>query len=124
MWLASALAKIANAAHQIPNEEAERNPATAHMFIINPLSGRGMDNLFSTHPSTENRIAALQRLAAELGSQGGAAPSAHQAQSPSTRSLDFPPWQRRGASRAVGVMVKPSVIRREGGVSSTPRLLD
>ena len=50
-------------AHAIPNEEAERNPATAHMFIINPLSGQRMDNLFSTHPATENRIAALQELA-------------------------------------------------------------
>jgi heat shock protein HtpX len=72
MWLASALAKIDNAAHQIPNPEAERNPATAHMFIINPLSGMGMDNLFATHPSTENRVAALQALAAEMGGQGGA----------------------------------------------------
>ncbi|WP_201160044.1 zinc metalloprotease HtpX, partial [Rhodoplanes elegans] len=66
-WLASALAKIDNAAHQIPNEAAERNPAVAHMFIINPLSGARMDNLFTTHPATENRIAALQRLAAEMG---------------------------------------------------------
>ena len=41
MWLASALVKIDAAAHEIPNMEAERNPATAHMFIINPLSGRG-----------------------------------------------------------------------------------
>src|SRR6476620_684730 len=71
MWLASALAKIDNAAHQIPNMEAERNPATAHMFIINPLSGHGMDNLFTTHPSTENRIAALQQLAAQMGARGG-----------------------------------------------------
>jgi heat shock protein HtpX len=69
MWLASALVKIENAAHQLPNVEAERNPATAHMFIINPLSGHGVDNLFATHPSTQNRIAALQRLAAELGAQ-------------------------------------------------------
>jgi heat shock protein HtpX len=68
MWLASALAKIDNAAHQVPNMEAERAPATAHMFIINPLSGRGMDNLFATHPSTENRIAALQRLSGQSGS--------------------------------------------------------
>lgn len=67
MWLASALAKIHNAAHQIPNEHAERSPATAHMFIINPLSGQGMDNLFATHPSTENRIAALERLASQIG---------------------------------------------------------
>jgi heat shock protein HtpX len=77
MWLASALVKIANAAHEIPNMEAERNPATAHMFIINPLSGHGIDSLFSTHPSTENRVAELQRLAAELGSRPGAAPSAY-----------------------------------------------
>src|SRR2546429_3510177 len=75
MWLASALVKIENAAHEIPNWEAERNPATAHMFIINPLTGHGVDSLFSTHPSTENRIAELQRLAAELGTQAGAAPS-------------------------------------------------
>ncbi len=73
MWLASALVKIGNAAHQVPNYDAERNPATAHMFIINPLSGHGVDNLFATHPSTENRIAALQQLAAELGAQGAAA---------------------------------------------------
>jgi heat shock protein HtpX len=71
MWLASALAKIANGAHQVPNPEAERNPATAHMFIINPLSGHGVDNLFTTHPATENRIAALQQLAAQMGAQGG-----------------------------------------------------
>jgi heat shock protein HtpX len=76
MWLASALVKISNAAHEIPNMEAERNPATAHMFIINPLSGHGIDNLFSTHPSTENRIAELQRLAAELGTRDGALPAA------------------------------------------------
>jgi heat shock protein HtpX len=69
-WLASALAKIQNAAHQIPNEKAEREPGMAHMFIINPLSGQRMDNLFSTHPATENRIAALQQLSSEMG-QGG-----------------------------------------------------
>ena len=66
MWLASALARIDAAAHQIPNDNAERNPATAHMFIINPLSGHRMDNLFSTHPAPENRIAALQPRMIEL----------------------------------------------------------
>jgi heat shock protein HtpX len=65
--LASALAKIDAAAHQIENVQAEENPATAHLFIINPLSGARMDNLFSTHPATENRIAALQRLAVQMG---------------------------------------------------------
>ena len=70
LWLASALAQIENAAHHIPNMDAEHNPATAHMFIINPLSGHGVDSLFATHPSTENRIAALRRLAVEFGSRG------------------------------------------------------
>jgi len=65
--LASALAKIDVAARQIENVPAEQNPATAHLFIINPLSGERMDNLFSTHPSTENRIAALEQLAAQMG---------------------------------------------------------
>lgn len=69
-WLASALQRISGAAERIPNEQAERRPATAHMFIINPLHGRGMDNLFSTHPSTENRVAALMQLAASV--RGGA----------------------------------------------------
>ena len=67
VWLASALAKIANAAHAIPNERAERDPGMAHMFIINPLSGERMDNLFSTHPATENRIAALEQTGARDG---------------------------------------------------------
>jgi heat shock protein HtpX len=58
--LASALQKIDSYARGgRVNLQAERNPATAHMFIINPLAGRGADNLFSTHPSTQNRIAAL-----------------------------------------------------------------
>jgi heat shock protein HtpX len=68
--LASALAKIADTAHVVENPSAERNPATAHLFIINPLTHHGIDNLFSTHPNTENRIAALQRLAAEMGLSG------------------------------------------------------
>lgn len=69
--LASALARISDASHHIENDSAERNPATAHMFIINPLSGHRMDNLFSTHPATENRIAALQELASSMGVSGG-----------------------------------------------------
>jgi heat shock protein HtpX len=65
--LASALQKIEGFAHQIRNEPAEAAPATAHLFIINPLTGEGMDNLFSTHPNTGNRIAELEKLAAEMG---------------------------------------------------------
>ncbi len=68
--LAGALAKISGMAAQIPNENAEANPAMAHMFIVNPLTGQGMDNLFSTHPNVENRIAALEDQAAHMGVQG------------------------------------------------------
>jgi heat shock protein HtpX len=75
MWLASALAKISQAAQAIPNETAERNPATAHLFIINPLMGGAMDNLFSTHPSTENRIAALREMAGQYGRPAASAAS-------------------------------------------------
>ncbi|KEC55991.1 zinc metalloprotease HtpX [Bartonella koehlerae] len=66
LWLASALSKIAGGGHMVYNEEAEHNPATAHMFIINPLCGEGTDSLFSTHPATANRIAALRRQAEEM----------------------------------------------------------
>jgi heat shock protein HtpX len=94
-WLASALAKIDNAARQIENVPAERNPATAPLFIINPLSGARMDNLFSTHPATENRIAALEQLAAEMGqsSRGWSA-------APATSGGGAGPWG--GADRQRG----------------------
>jgi heat shock protein HtpX len=64
--LARALHKIEAYAHGTVNHDAERNPATAHMFIINPLHGGGMDNLFSTHPATDNRVRALIELAAKM----------------------------------------------------------
>ena len=65
LWLASALAKIAVAARKIRNPTAERFPATAHLFIINPLTGSRFDNLFTTHPDVENRIARLKEFAHE-----------------------------------------------------------
>jgi heat shock protein HtpX len=67
VWLATGLQKIAGGAAAIPNETAERNPATAHMFIMNPLSGQRMDNLFSTHPNPQNRIDALIEQARAMG---------------------------------------------------------
>ena len=71
--LARALEKIeAYARGGAVNHEAERNPATAHLFIINPLSGKGADNLFSTHPATHNRIAALLRLGVTQGPRAAA----------------------------------------------------
>tara|TARA_R110002074_G_scaffold36815_14_gene100245 strand:+ start:3414 stop:4313 length:900 start_codon:yes stop_codon:yes gene_type:complete len=67
LWLASALQAIQNLASRIDNDTAERNPATAHMFIINPLHAFKRDKLFATHPATENRVAALNAMAAEMG---------------------------------------------------------
>ncbi|WP_029060755.1 zinc metalloprotease HtpX [Labrenzia sp. DG1229] len=73
MWLASALGKIAGGVERIHNPDAEANPATAHMFIMNPLSGERMDNLFSTHPNTQNRIDELRKLSdGGLGTGGRA----------------------------------------------------
>lgn len=61
--LASALEKIHNYAHQIPNETAEAHPETGQMMIINPLSGAGLKGLFSTHPQTEERVSRLMAMA-------------------------------------------------------------
>lgn len=61
--LASALEKIHNYAHRIPNETAEAHPETGQMMIINPLAGRSFDSLFSTHPNTQERIAKLLAMA-------------------------------------------------------------
>jgi heat shock protein HtpX len=63
LWLASALDKLEQGTAAIDNEEAEANPATAHMFIINPLNGQSMDKLFSTHPKTANRVQRLRQMA-------------------------------------------------------------
>ncbi len=67
LWLASALERIESAAERIENPEAEANPATAHMFIVNPLHGGGLSGLFASHPSTEERIARLKAMATEMG---------------------------------------------------------
>lgn len=58
--LARALQKLERGAAVMPND---RSPATAHMFIVNPLSGRALMKLFSTHPSTEDRVEKLEALA-------------------------------------------------------------
>lgn len=65
--LASALDKISKMAKTFENPLARRSPGMAHMYIINPLSGRGQDNLFATHPDVGNRIAELVKLADEMG---------------------------------------------------------
>ena len=80
MALASALRKIAGGAAQVEMQSAERNPTSAAMFIINPLSGARMDALFATHPRVENRIAALEAIA------GGGGPGAVRRESPVPRA--------------------------------------
>lgn len=87
LWLASALQKISAAAKHIHYQGAERNPATAHMFIINPLAGLRLDNLFSTHPSTEERVARLVELAREWG------------QVKETQGSEQGPWDQAQPSR-------------------------
>ncbi len=59
MWLASALRKLHVGAQRIP---MNASPATAHMFIVNPLRGGGVMNLFSTHPPMEERVARLEAM--------------------------------------------------------------
>lgn len=105
LWLARALAKISQGAAAIPNEAAEANPAMAHMFIVNPLNGSGVDNLFSTHPNVENRIAALEELARQMNvtagpaAQGGWAPFRDEspAQAPGSG------WSRGGFMSGSGI---------------------
>jgi len=70
LWLASALESIQVGAEAIDNEAAEEHPATAHMFIINPLHTHAVDGLFSTHPTTENRVIRLREMASTAGPWG------------------------------------------------------
>ena len=90
LLLASALQKISRVAERVPNLPAERNPASAHLFIVNPLSGARMDNLFSTHPNVENRIARLSELAQQIGGAG---------ERKSAPSGPWSPPERQAASR-------------------------
>jgi len=71
LGLASALMKLEAGAQALPNLQAEQHPATAHLFIVNPLSGGGMQSLFSTHPSTQQRIARLREIAGAMGQGPG-----------------------------------------------------
>ncbi len=70
LWLARALGKIERLAQGTVNETAERHPASAHLFIVNPLHMGGVDNLFRTHPSTEDRIRRLQEMAGVAAASG------------------------------------------------------
>jgi heat shock protein HtpX len=74
LWLASALGKLEQGARTIDNPVAEGHPATAHLFIVNPLHRHTLAGLFATHPPIEERIRRLQAMAA---AQGQSAPVTH-----------------------------------------------
>jgi heat shock protein HtpX len=104
--LAQALSKIEAYARGTVNHEAEANPATSHMFIINPLSGQGADNLFSTHPATANRVEALMKLAG----RGGGRPTPPQPQPSNAQPrASASPWRTGG-----GTAVPVTEPRRKG----------
>ena len=90
--LASALAKISGQAQRIPNPVAERNPAAAQLYIV-PTH---VSELFSTHPATEKRIAALQDIAAQMGPPPVDPPAARTA--PRASALSPAPAPRRGSA--------------------------
>ncbi len=64
LWLANALLKLENANHRGNFQQAETHPTTAHLFIINPLSGDKLRHLFMTHPPTAERVERLKAMAA------------------------------------------------------------
>ncbi|PHK93775.1 zinc metalloprotease HtpX [Pseudoroseomonas rhizosphaerae] len=119
LGLANALRRLEQGRLVHVNQAAEANPATAHMFIVNPLAGLRLDGLFSTHPRTENRVAALMELAGRMGppargrasfgpgttmpgSAGASAPEPTGAAAPGPAGAAAPgPWgaPARGASR-------------------------
>jgi len=77
-WLADALEKLEAGAQRIDNQAAENNPATAHMFIVNPLHANKRDKLFSTHPNTANRVARLREMSGNSGPSSVVTPAGPQ----------------------------------------------
>ena len=108
LWLASGLQRLEQGAQAIQNARAEYNPATAPLFIINPLSGARMDNLFSTHPNTQNRVAALMEQAQAMGIRDQAYDGMRTTPAPSG------PWDRRTAS-ASGFLPQGFLASRRKG---------
>lgn len=87
-WLADALEKLESGAQRIDNHAAENNPATAHMFIINPLHANKRDKLFSTHPNTANRVAKLREMCGNSTVSSVVTPAGPQG-----------PWSSRGSAK-------------------------
>jgi len=96
--LASALATLQAAAKRIPNPVAQANPAVASLYIVAPGLGGVRDNMFSTHPAAENRIAALEAMA------GSAIPDVG-----GSVSQPWPPSAvpRKGRQSALGIKAQP-----------------
>jgi heat shock protein HtpX len=115
IWLASALSKISAGAAAIPDEVVEARPAMAHLFIVNPLAGGPRDNLFSTHPDTQNRIDALVALAQEMGI-GAAAPEPV----PAAAAAGWSPFRSDGAPVAGESFLGGSGIVRGGPWGNRP----
>jgi heat shock protein HtpX len=88
--LADALESLEAGVQRIHSQWAENNPAAAHLCIVNPLAGAGMDNLFSTHPKTANRVAALRAMARP----GPAAPRGFTAPARAAAPSRGNPWAR------------------------------
>ena len=103
MWLASALGQIERAAERTPNYPADANPATAHMFIINPLHG-GISGLFSTHPPTAERIARLRAMA---GAGAAPCPWGQLGSRPASRSR----WARAAAALGARKRTRAASLR-------------
>ena len=94
--------EISAATQRNPYPEAERAPAAAHVFIVNPLTGRGFDSLFTTHPNIENRILQLQQLSAEWRQA-----AAGQAPRPLDIAMDTPQTQQGPWSTAANDQAHP-----------------
>lgn len=103
-WLASALQKLEQGARGIENVQAEKNPASASLFIVNPLHGQRADNLFSTHPATANRVARLMELAKTIVPTRTSRPSASRYARPDSSGTSTPrgttPYTDRPAGKA------------------------
>jgi heat shock protein HtpX len=95
-WLASGLERLEAGSRQAVNEAAEANPATAHMFIVNPLSAGGIRGLFTTHPPTAERVARLRAMrptgGLAMGAPAGVSPWS--VTRPSVTPPSRNPWRR------------------------------
>jgi heat shock protein HtpX len=113
MWLASALSRIENAAHRQPNYDAERNPATAHMFIINPLTGTGYGQSV--------RDASLDRKPHRRAAAACGGDRRRRAAARRRRALSFARPVGQGAKGAVGMSESAPELGNCRAVSSTGR---